>query len=91
MMGVLFAVINGGHTALSLWLVDRFAGGLPVKTDVSARAFSLILFLTAVLTDAITGLAFAGVTYFCMAGQLCPPPGRFSPAMRWASRFSCHC
>lgn len=76
-MGVLFAVINGGHTALSLWLVDRFAGGLPVKTDAPARTFSLILFLTAVLTDAITGLAFAGVTYFLHGWPIIPTAWTF--------------
>ena len=62
-MGVLFAVINTGHTALSLGLVDRFAGGLPAKTDAPARTFSLILFLTAVVAAAIAGLAFAVATF----------------------------
>lgn len=76
-MGVLFAVINGGHTALSLWLVDRFAGGLPVKSDPPARIFSLILFLTAVVTDAITGVAFAGVTFFLHGWPVVPTAWTF--------------
>lgn len=62
-MGALFVVVNVGHAALSLWLVARFAGGLPVKTAPPARMFSLILFLTAVVADAITGLAFAGAAH----------------------------
>ncbi|WP_244483551.1 diguanylate cyclase [Mesorhizobium sp. 1M-11] len=62
-MGVLFVIINVGYVALSLWLVDRFAGGVPVKTMPSARTFSLILFLTAVVADAIAGFVFAGATY----------------------------
>lgn len=76
-MGALFVIINAGHTALALWLVDRFTGGLPVKTDAPARTFSLMLFLTAVVADAVTGFAFAGTTYALHGWPIVPTAWTF--------------
>ena len=61
--GLLYVVFNLGQTALALLLVDKFAGGLPVKASPSVRTFALILFLTGVVADSVTGLIFASFTY----------------------------
>ena len=61
--GLLYVVFNLGQTALALLLVDKFAGGLPVKARPSVRTFALILFLTGVVADSVTGLIFASFTY----------------------------
>lgn len=76
-LGALFVIINVGHVALSLWLVDRFAGGVPVKTMPPARTFSLILFLTAVVVDAIAGFVFAGAVYALRGWPILPTAWTF--------------